>query len=55
MMTSPDFFYFLVILVFWVVKGGGGEQKMAQNDKKIVSHCISGIVAHMIVVFGTHV
>ena len=37
--------------------GGGGVKrgKMAQNDKKFVSLCLSGTVPHMIVVFGTHV
>ena len=38
-------------------KGGGGGkgQKVAQNDKKNLSHSISQELPHMIMVFGTHV
>ena len=61
MMTSADAFF--ISSKFWFSgflgggdgKGGGEWQKMAQNDKKVVSLCISGIVPHMIKVFGTHV
>ena len=54
MVTSPDAcFIFSKFLFFGLL---GGETKIGQNGKKkIVSLDISGIAAHMIVVFGTHV
>ena len=48
-------FWFSGLLGGGDVKGGVKGQKMAQNDKKVVSLCISGIVPYMVVVFGTHV
>ena len=56
MMTYPVvFFIFKKILTLRVVRGKKG-QKIAQNDKKILSFLLrtSGTVPHMIVVFGTH-
>ena len=41
----------------WGLKGQKDEKndKMAQNDKKILSNFVSRNLPHMIVAFGTHV
>ena len=42
MMTSPDAFHFFKILFFWIVRGVEGKgQKMAQNEKKVLSNSVS--------------
>ena len=55
MMISQGFFSFFQILIFWFVRGVK-EEKMVQNDKKILSVAlyISGTI-HMIFIYGTHV
>ena len=55
-MTSPDVFSFFQNFDFLGVSGVKG-QKMAQNDKKILSVMvhISGTIHHMIVICGTQV
>ena len=60
MMISPGmFFHFSELFIFWAVIGVKG-QKIAQDNKKILSSAlhISGIVHHMIFIYfiyGTHV
>ena len=57
MMASPGiFFHFFKIFIFRVVRGIQG-QKMAQNNKSILSVTlhISGTIHQMIVIYGTHV
>ena len=49
----PGVFFNFQILIFRVVRGLK-RQKMAQNDKMLVSLRISGTVYHMTVIFGTH-
>ena len=55
-MISPDVFSFFQNFDFLGVSGVEG-QKMAQNDKKILSVMvhISGTIHHMIVICGTQV
>ena len=61
MVTSSD--AFSIFLKFWfsgLLEGAGGvkRQKMAQNDKEILSNSVfstSGIIPHMIMAFSTHV
>ena len=55
-MTSPDVFSFFQNFDFLGVSGVKG-QKMAQNDKKILSVMvhISRTIHHMIVICGTQV
>ena len=55
MMISPRaFLIFFEIFIFWAVRGVKG-QKNAQDDKKNLSVAvdISGIIYHMIVIYGT--
>ena len=55
MMISPGFFLqFFEIFIFWAVSSVKG-QKMAQDDKKILSVAlhVSGTMYHMVVIYGT--
>ena len=56
-MLSPGvFFFFFEIFIFQAVRGVKG-QRMAQDDKKIMSGTlhISRTIYHMIVIYGTFV
>ena len=48
---SRYFLHFFQILIFRVKSGVKG-QKLAQNDKNCLLHSISGIIHHMIMIFG---
>ena len=56
MMISPGAFFIFCLFSFFGLLGGVKGQKMAQDDKKIMSVAlhISGTIHHVIFIYGSH-